>query len=80
MRPLVPDNHGAQVNNLIMNLHNCSREEFREFIRLVRESEPQGGAAHEELAQILEERLKLFESPGIAFENCIDVVHAICLR
>ena len=64
IRPLVPDNRGAKVNNLIMYLRNCSLEEFKEFIRLVRESASEGGAAHVELAQILEERLKLFESSG----------------
>ena len=64
MRPLVPDNHGAQVNNLIMYLCNCRLEEFKEFIRLVRESASEGGAAHVELAQILEKHLNYFESPG----------------
>lgn len=60
MRPMPPDNTANQVNNLIMWLHRCSLEQFNHFIVLLRATSGEGGQAHEELAQVLEENLRRF--------------------
>lgn len=69
LRPLVPDHRAAQVNNLIIWLQSCNLEQFRRFISLLRATAGEGGAAHEELADVLEEKFEKFyntyEPPGV---------------
>ena len=64
MRPLRPDNTGAQINNLYMWLLKCSPERFEEFIALVRSTAGAAGDAHEELADALEEAYGEFKANG----------------
>lgn len=62
MRPLPPDNAGAQINNLYLELHRCSLDEFDRFIDIVIDTADEGGEAHEELGRSLRENFSRFKS------------------
>ena len=62
MQPRLPESTGAQINNLIIWLHHCSQEQFSQFIALLRETAPEGGDAHWELAQALEQAFERFKT------------------
>ena len=65
VRPLPPDNTGAQINNLMILLQGCTPKQFKDFICLLRETAPKAGDAHEELADTLDECFNELMKSGI---------------
>ncbi len=56
MRPVPPESRGTDINNLMFWLQKCTRNQFSEFIELVKTTANEAGEAHEELATTLQEK------------------------